>query len=104
MEAANPLTAAWAHTVTGGTVLSGAGVHPGAGPARLRRRRAARDELRAVAPAPLALPVGDGVRAAAGLWPRADLPLTPRWEALVAGVLTADLAPALQAGTTDPRV
>lgn len=96
MEAANPLTAAWARTVTGG--------HPVLDLLASGADGAARDELRAVAPAPLALPVGDGVRAATGLWPRADLPLTPRWEALVAGVLTADRAPALQAGTTDPRV
>ncbi|MEV4508974.1 serpin family protein [Dactylosporangium sp. NPDC049525] len=91
--AANTLTAAWAATVTGPTVLSGAGVYPllhllataAAGPAR--------DELQAVAPAPLALPVGDAVRAAVGLWPRAGVPLNPAWQDLVAGVLSGDRAP-----------
>lgn len=93
VRAANALTAAWAATVTGGTVVSGAGVYPLLHLLATAADGPARDELHAVAPAPLTLPVGDAVRAAVGLWPRADVPLNPGWRALVAGVLTADRAP-----------
>ncbi|GAB3858708.1 serpin family protein [Dactylosporangium cerinum] len=91
--AANALTAAWARTITGGTVLSGAGVYPLLHLLATAADGPARDELLAVAATPLTLPSGDAVRAATGLWPRADVPLSPAWEALVAGVLTGDRAP-----------
>ncbi|MFF5227271.1 serpin family protein [Dactylosporangium sp. NPDC000521] len=91
--AANALTAAWARTVTAGTVLSGAGVHPLLHLLATAASGPARDELLAVAPAPLALPSSAAVRTAIGLWPRADVPLTPSWRSLVAGVLTGDQAP-----------
>jgi hypothetical protein len=90
---ANRLTAAWAATLdgTGGTVLSGAGVYPLLALLAGAAEGPAAEELRAVAAQPLELPAS--VRAAVGLWARADVPLTPRWRELVAGVLTDDRGP-----------
>ncbi|GAA3251902.1 serpin family protein [Dactylosporangium siamense] len=93
IAAANALTAAWARTITGGTVLSGAGLYPLLHLLATAADGAARDELLAVAATPLPWPSGDAVRAATGLWARADVPLGPAAAGLVAGVLTGDRAP-----------
>lgn len=81
VQLSNALTARWAATAGGAAVFSGAGVYPllallagvASGPAR--------DELLAVAPTPLDLPDGGGVRSALGVWTRHDLPLHPAWTA-----------------------
>ncbi|MFI5910367.1 serpin family protein [Dactylosporangium sp. NPDC051541] len=95
---ANALTARWASTLDGdATVLSGAGVYVllallapfAAGPAR--------EELLAVAPAPLALPESPTTRMATAVWSRSEVPLTDEFTAAVPEELRGKL-------TGDPEV
>ncbi|MFI9644183.1 serpin family protein [Micromonospora sp. NPDC051925] len=92
---ANALTARWASRLDDRqTVLSGAGVYPLLALLARYATGPARDELRAVAPAPDNPIDSPTTRLAAGLWSRAGLPLGHRWrtelDASTRGELTGD--------------